>query len=343
MPADVHRARYSLPKFGMHSYAVLMKTITNALVLESSDAAAFRLHVLEVYYRHGWKATVSAFKIGKSTLYRWKNRYEKSQKKLVSLVPISTKPHVLRVMQTDPKIIAFIAAMRSEYGNISKYKIKPFLTEYTKQVGIPTIGVTTIGKLIKRKQLFTLKKKRYAHKRYGSFSRIKRAPQETKPGYIEMDSIQLMVMGNRWCFVSVIDVVTKLALVEVVTNLSSLATKTTLTSFEQQFNYPIRVIQTDNGSEFLGCFHDFLEKKHITHQFIYPHSPRINGVVERFNRTIQEECFNRSDEIFYDTEVFKQKLSKYLIWYNTKRPHHSLKLKTPIEVHNQLTTFPKCR
>lgn len=339
--SDVHRARYSLPKFGKHSYAVLMKTINNALVIESSDTAAFRLHVMEVYYHHGWKAAVHAFKVGKSTLYRWRKRYEQSRKKLVSLVPISTKPHHLRSMQTDLRIIAFIASFRQQYGNISKYKIKPFLTEYTKQIGIAAIGITTIGKLIKRKQLFQLKKKRYRRKHDRSVSRIKHAPRETLPGYIEMDSIQLYVLGRRWCFVSCIDVVTKVALVEVVSSLSSRSTTAVFTSFKRL--YPVRVVQTDNGSEFLGEFHTYLDTDQITHQFIYPRSPRINGVVERFNRTVQEECINRNDEIFYDLEAFKRKLSEYLIWYNTKRPHHALKLKTPIEVYNQLTTFPKCR
>ena len=38
-------------------------------------------------------------------------------------------------------------------------------------------------------------------------------------------------------------------------------------------------VQTDNGSEFLGRFHDYLEKSHIPHDFTYLHSPKINGVV----------------------------------------------------------------
>lgn len=343
MPADVHRKRYILPKFSGNSYAILMKTINNCLTFDSSDAAKFRLHVLEVYYQHGWKAVVSAFKIGKSTLYRWKKRYEASQKKLFSLVPVSTKPLRVRSMQTDVRIVAFIVSIRQEYGNISKYKIKLFLDKYTNSIGIASIGITTIGKIIKRKQLFFIKKKRYAHKRYGIISRVKHAPKETHPGYIEMDSILLMIMGKRWQFISVIDVVTKIATVEAVTNSTASEAKRTLELFKELYQYPIKTIQTDNGSEFLGEFHEYLEQQHIIHQFIYPRSPRINGVVERFNRTIQEECINRIDEIFYDKDIFKRKLSHYLIWYNTKRPHYALKFKTPIEVHNQLTNFPICR
>ncbi|MBI2310066.1 transposase [Candidatus Collierbacteria bacterium] len=52
--------------------------------------------------------------------------------------------------------------------------------------------------------------------------------------------------------------------------------------------------------------------------------------VERFNRTIQDEFLNWSDELYYDLFSFEEKLLHYLNWYNTKRPHYSLKMQTPI-------------
>lgn len=340
MPADVHRARYSFPKLGKHSYAVLMKTINNSLILESSDAAAFRLHVLDLYYHHGWRAAVAAFKIGKSTLYDWKKAYEQAQKKTAALIPVSTRPLTRRAMQTDYRIVAFIEAMRHEHGSVSKYKLKVFLDEYCKTLGVTTISATTIGKIIKRKRFFFQPKKRISRKRQLFIKRLKQAPKEKLPGYIEMDSLILNVLGKRWCFMTAIDVVTKTALAHTVPSLASIHARELLIAYWKL--YPVRVMQTDNGSEFLGAFHDYLGEHSVSHQFIYPHSPRINGVVERFNRTIQEEFMNRSDEIFYDPTRFKEKLQKYLIWYNTKRPHLSLKLKTPIEYLKQLTSIPEC-
>ena len=330
MAADVHRVRYSLPRFSKHSYAVLMKTVTNALVLESSDTAAFRLHVLTVYYAHGWKTITTAFKISKSTLYNWRKAYEAAQRKTAALIPTSTRPRRVRSMQTDSRIIAFIVSIREEYG-VNKYKIKPFLDQYARELGIASPGVTTIGKIIKRKQLFFHKKKSLSKKKRFFVNRLKKAPKEKLPGYLEMDSITLWVLNKRWCFMSVIDVVSKYAYCSVVKGLTAQRARDVLIAFQQSYQVPPRVVQTDNGSEFLGEFHEYLTAAHITHQFIYPHSPRINGVVERFNRTIQEECINRCDELFYDQKTFEQKLTTYLIWYNTKRPHHSLKLMSPTE------------
>ena len=96
----------------------------------------------------------------------------------------------------------------------------------------------------------------------------------------------------------------------------------------------INIIQTDNGSEFLGEFHKEMKRQNITHQFIYPRMCKINGFIERFNRTVQEEFILRNDEIYYDIPSFKDKLTKYLSWYNYRRPHSSLRYVSPVTFIN---------
>lgn len=100
--------------------------------------------------------------------------------------------------------------------------------------------------------------------------------------------------------------------------------------FRQKNPTPIHTIQTDNGGEFMARFHEYVESEDLKHVFTYPHSPKINGVVERFNRTIQEEFINRNDEIYYDLEAFQIKLDQYLDWYNYRRPHASLNHVSPM-------------
>jgi transposase len=101
-----------------------MKTLENSLNFDKSDPAKFRLHVLEHYYKYGWKPTVEAFKVGKSTLYDWKRGYEKSGKKLLSLVPKKTRPKRVRQMTTDWRLVQFIREFREQHGNIGREKIK---------------------------------------------------------------------------------------------------------------------------------------------------------------------------------------------------------------------------
>jgi len=90
--------------------------------------------------------------------------------------------------------------------------------------------------------------------------------------------------------------------------------------------YPVKLkdIQTDNGLEFLGLFNDFLKENNIPHIFSYPGCPKINSVVERYQRTLKEEFINPN------LEDFPTNLGEYLVFYNCIRPHQNLGLKSPI-------------
>src|SRR3989344_2074553 len=324
------KLKYTLPKFTPGQYYALMVSFRNLHGFEENDVAKFRLMVLNHCYQFGWKAAVSAYRIKKSTLFDWKARFEKSGKKLSSLIPQSTKPLHSRRMTVDMRLLEFIKSMRKEYGAVSKYKLKPFLDEYAKSLGLSGYGLDKISKIIKRNRYFFETRPRTKRRVKPLVLRLKKAPRQTTPGYVEMDSITLYVNNKKYYFVTAIDIVTKFAWCKLTTSLSSRSAKKALIEFMAQYPYPIREVQTDNGHEFLGEFDEYLRQQNILHHFIYFHSPRLNGVVERFNRTVQDEFINRNDELWYDLDLFNQKLTGYLQWYNTRRPHHSLDLKPPI-------------
>ena len=340
MPSDVPRLRYLLPKWSRRDYLQLMKTIQNSFPLESSDVAQFRLHVLDHYYKHGLRSALDAFRVKKSTLYDWKKRYEKSGKRTGSLVPISTRPEHIRKMQTDWRLVEFIKQMRKEYGNVGKNIIKPFLDAYAQQLEIPTIGLTTIGKIIRRRR-FTFET-RVKVKRKNRFNKLRtrRSPKVNRPGFIQMDSIIIYINQERNLFMSIMDIYTKFALVEKVNSLSSINAREVFKRFRKQNPTKIKIVQTDNGSEFLAYFHRYLKEKGIKHKFIYPRLVKVNAFIERFNRTIQEEFIKRNDEIYYDLKAFQVKLERYLYWYNYQRPHASLGYLSPMAFIE--SKIPKC-
>ncbi len=315
-------------------YDWLMKTLENSLQFDKSDPAKFRLHVLEHYYKYGWKPTIEAFRVGKSTLYDWKRQYEESGKALLSLVPKKTRPKQVRQMTTDWRIVQFISEFRKQHGNIGERKLKIFLDEYAEELDLPLISSRTISKVIKRKNLYfnSLKKPKRKHK--FSQDRSRKSPKVTKPGYVEMDSVVVYIDNIRHNFMCCIDIYTKFAHVRKVKTLSSKQARLTFQEFQQLLPHQVHTVQTDNGSEFFKIFHQYLDEQGIKHQFIYPKSPKINGVVERFNRTVQEEFINRNDEIYFDSEAFQVKLSGYLNWYNYKRPHASLGYLSPMQFIN---------
>lgn len=233
-------------------------------------------------------------------------------------------------MTTDWRLVEFIKEMRKEYGNVGKNIIKYFLDAYAKELGVKSISLTTIGKLIKRRH-FTFEERTRIRRQF-KFKKLRtrRSPNVTRPGFVQMDSIVVYINQERHLFMSVMDIFTKFALVEYVSSLSAKQAVEVLKKFQKVNPTKVETIQTDNGSEFLNVYHKYLEEQNIIHKFIYPKQPRINGFIERFNRTIQEEMILRNDEIYYDLPAFKEKLTKYLLWYNTQRPHSALNYLPPL-------------
>jgi hypothetical protein len=325
MSHQTDRKRYILPYLSEGNYNTLMKLLSPSL----GDPARFRLHVLKHYYKYGIGSAMDAFGLPKTTIYTWKRVYEISGKKKSSLIPKSTRPHKTRRMTLNPSLVEFIKAMREEYDHIGRAKIKYFLDEYARKQCVNTYGTTKIGLIIKRKN-FNFAKKKKKHKTKPLILRVKRSPKETIPGYIEMDTVHLWVLGKKHYFITAMDVVTKFAWVYLAKSPSSRQAMLAYQEFTKQYRHKVRVIQTDNGSEFLGEFQVYLENKNIKQEFIYPRSPKVNGYVERFNRTFKEE-FLYKHELDIAEDKFNQKLTKYLIWYNTVRPHQSLNMKPPME------------
>jgi len=81
---------------------------------------------------------------------------------------------------------------------------------------------------------------------------------------------------------------------------------------------------TDNGSEFRSSdFGDALRELGATQTFIHPGRPQTNGMVERVQRTILEECwrpaFARS--LVPKMGGLSRDLESYLTYYNEERAH----------------------
>lgn len=331
MPSDFKRVRYLRPKLSRKSYHIEMKALSDAMALEISDVAAFRIHVITHYYKYGLRPTLDAFNLKKSTFHEWKRTYERNGRRVIALVPQKTRPQHVRQMETDWRLVSFIKEMRKEHGNMGKSMLKPFVTAYAKKLNIAPIGETTIGKIIKRRH-FTFEKKVYPQKQENKFKKLRtrKSPKVKTSGFVQMDSIVVYVNYEKHLFMSVIDIYTKFAHVTYVQDLSSKTARDVFKQFQELNPTPIHTVQTDNGSEFLKSFHIYLEEQKIKHQFIYPRMPKVNAFIERFNRTIQEECILRNDEIYYDQQAFAKKLQKYLYWYNYQRPHASLKYMSPM-------------
>ena len=88
-----------------------------------------------------------------------------------------------------------------------------------------------------------------------------------------------------------------------------------------QAPFPITAVRVDNGSEFKKDFQKTCDRLGIRIIRNPVKTPEYNGKVERFHRTVEEECLWRVRATPEDLEQVNYQLSRYLCWYNTKRKH----------------------
>jgi len=259
----------------------------------------------------------------------------------MALIPKSTKPFQTRRPMTNSKIIEWIRKEREDHPVIGKEKLKPDLDLYCRLIGIPSVSVSTIGNIIKRHHFFYQKPNyRIYHNPNSAWAkkavrkkkrlRIKHSPCPTEYGHILSDTVEKIIEGVRRYFMSAIDAKLKFALTLEYPRITAGNMKDFYRRFKEVYPGIIRIWQSDNGSENLGEFDLELEKDKIPHLFIYPNCPQIDTFIERYNRTIQEEYLDYHLDELIDINQGNKLLTDWNLYYNTKRRHHSLGLKSPL-------------
>lgn len=98
--------------------------------------------------------------------------------------------------------------------------------------------------------------------------------------------------------------------------------------FYEDHGLKVGAVLTDNGTEFKGRegshpYELFLELNDIEHRYCKVGTPRTNGFVERFNRTVLDEFFRLAfrKKFFASVEELQMDLDDWLSFYNKERPH----------------------
>jgi transposase InsO family protein len=103
--------------------------------------------------------------------------------------------------------------------------------------------------------------------------------------------------------------------------------------------YRIEAVMTDNGLAFsmkhafhsdrLTRFQQACRSLGIEHKLLRPYRPECNGKVERFFRTVDDECLNLQP--LFTPKARSRALEEFVWFYNHQRPHLSLRGKTPFQ------------
>lgn len=104
-----------------------------------------------------------------------------------------------------------------------------------------------------------------------------------------------------------------------------------------RFGAPGRVpapflLRSDNGLVFTSAHYTRLARSYgLQQEFITPHCPQQNGMVERVIRTLKEQCVHRHR--FESHQHATRVVGDWIQFYNHRRPHQALGMKTPAEAY----------
>jgi len=164
------------------------------------------------------------------------------------------------------------------------------------------------------------------HKRKWIHPPVER-PKVVKSGdLIEVDTIHRMIDQKKRLYVfSLVDVHSRLAYARAYTKMSSLTSVKFVNKAQKISPFKFKMIQSDHGPEFSNMF---VQRIKEAHRFTRIGKPNDNSHIERFNRTLQEECL---DNLPNDVRKINCGLKKYLQYYNKERIHLTIK-QTPEEM-----------
>lgn len=174
-----------------------------------------------------------------------------------------------------------------------------------------------------------LLKKRSKWKRY--HPHVDR-PYPLKAGdLVQIDTIHLMISKKKRIYVFVlIDVYSRWVYTKCYQRMNSRIALNFVREAQRQVTFKFEMLQSDHGPEFGKWFVAQIKKGH---RYTRIGKPNDNAHIERFNRTLQEECL---DKVKINVKGINCALEKYLQYYNYERLHLGLNLKTPNQFINKV-------
>jgi putative transposase len=305
-----------------------------------SPEANKRLKWFDYYYSHGCNARLTCrhFDISPQTFYRWRKRYD--PKNLQTLESRSHRPKHVRQPTYNAELIEAVLKMREQYPRWGKEKLVVLLHRENYQASASMIG--RILRYLKYRCILRepVSNPISARKRWQGRPYAVRKPKEyqaTLPGeLVELDTLDVRPLpGIVLKHFSSYDVVSKWNVLGIFSRATAETARRFLDDMEKRTPNQIQSIQIDGGSEFQSVFEEECQCRHIKLFVLPPRSPKLNGGVERANRTHTEEFYEVTDSTF-DLADLRPKLLEWEHVCNTVRPNQALNYLTPAEFLEQL-------
>ena len=279
----------------------------------------FRAKLMALHQQGVPLTTLSAeFGVAREVLGRWWARYQAGD--LAALTPTSRRPHHSPT-RTAPAIERRILRLRGQ--RLSAVRIAYMLG----------LGHSTVQRILERTGTNRLvrpprpKPRRYEKQRPGELL------------HLDLKFLPALRNARNDFEFAAVDDFSREAVVSIHTEQTSAVAAAFLEHVLGTLPYRVDAVLTDNAFAFtmrhahhadrLTRFQQVCVAHDIRHYLLRPYAPQSNGKVERFFRTIDDECLHVR-QLF--TFAARSRAVEDFVWYyNHERPHLSLGGMTPVD------------
>lgn len=268
----------------------------------------------QLVIRDGWRTRQVARYTGynQSSIVRWVEQARNSN--LLVIPTKSSRPHH-HPRELSREIIKKILEYRSERNQCAEILHHRLCAE-----GV-SVSLSSVKRVLKR----------FGCSRYSRWKRWHQYPERPvaeKPGIlVQIDTIHDGPHEDRLYVYTLLDVCSRFAHAWPTERITTHRSLRFVRSAVLPFT--VQTLQSDHGPEFSKWFTKMVAVDGVAHRHSRVRRPNDNAHLERFNRTIQEECLDR---IPRNIRLWQKEIPEYLRYYNTERPHMGLRFKTPAEV-----------
>jgi transposase InsO family protein len=302
-----------------------------------SREAQHKLKVVRWYEEHGRNVSRTAdhFGFSRPTIHAWLKRYNASPKDLEER---SHRPHNVRKPTWPAELEQRVLELREQYPRWGKDKLVVLLRKEGIEVSASMAGrilkhLKDSGQLIEPLPEQRRSKK---HPRRPYAIRKPKGYLAKEPGdLVEVDTVDLRpVPGVILKHFTARDIVSKWDVLGLYSQATAHTAAQFLDAILERTPNAVKALQVDGGSEFKADFEALCEERGIPLFVLPPRSPKLNGCVERGNRTHREEFYDVYD-LDWSVAAVRPDLLRWEHIYNEIRPHQALGYLTPLEYITQ--------
>lgn len=283
----------------------------------------------------------NTFKVNRKDIYKYHDRWVNAGKNMEALLPQKRgpKPGTLKLLSKDEE--RTIIKIRRKF-NANEFEIFHLVEGHFKVHP----SVSTIYRTFKRYPLNKTRKEEI--KRYE-----KLYPGEQVHSDTHSLDIALFADRKKRTLFGLLDDCTRLCYAELIEdNRAATVTKAFFRAYKWFLAHGIKVeeVLTDNGSEFTTYVSRHAKNRHffetmlkifdIKHIYTRPYRPQTNGKIERFWRTLKNECI-RFQITATTPREFQAELDGFMYRYNYERRHSALGHITPLDKLKVVTEILK--